>query len=131
MFGVVLWSDEQEQKAVIWCEDHGDLAFYSNKDDSLRHALDAGDWVQFDMTMERHQRFAHNPRLVCEGVYPDLADALCAVPAPHSVAGPSQERTLERPEAALSRRGSAQIIPFQSTRTTRHAASGWSHAYQA
>jgi len=85
MFGVVLWRDEQEQKAVIWCEDHGDLAFYRNTDGTSRFELDAGDWVQFDMTMERHQRFAHNPRLVSEGVYQDLADALCAAPAPNPV----------------------------------------------
>jgi len=127
MFGVVLWSDEQEQKAVIWCEDHGDLAFYSNKVDGFRLTLDAGDWVQFDMTMERHQRFAHNPRLVCEGVYPDLADALCAVPAPHSVPGPSKERT----GTALSGRGSAQIIPFQSAQTTRRKTSDRPHANRA
>lgn len=127
MFGVVLWSDEQEQKAVIWCEDHGDLAFYSNTGDDFRHALDAGDWVQFDMTMERHQRFAHNPRLVCEGVYPDLANALCAVSTPST----TQEPVQERPVSARSDRSSAQIIPFQSAPVKRRKAPDRTHVFQA
>ena len=28
MFGVVLWADPVDRKAVIWCEDHGDLAYF-------------------------------------------------------------------------------------------------------
>ena len=28
MLGVVLWSDSSENNAVIWCEDHGDLAYF-------------------------------------------------------------------------------------------------------
>ena len=127
MFGVVLWSDEQEQKAVIWCEDHGDLAFYSNTGDGSRHVLDAGDWVQFDMTMERHQRFAHNPRLISEGVYPDLADALSAIPVSRPVSEPPQER----PETVRRARGSAQVIPFQPTRLRQPEVSGRTHAFQA
>lgn len=29
MYGVILWSDEITQKAVIWCEDHGRLAYFN------------------------------------------------------------------------------------------------------
>lgn len=115
MFGVVLWSDEQEQKAVIWCEDHGDLAFYRNNGGTAPLELDAGDWVQFDMTMERHQRFAHNPRLVSEGVYPDIADALCAAPVMQG--GQQAGNTEGKP--ASSKRESAQIIPFVSLQAVR------------
>ncbi len=119
MFGVVLWSDEQDQKAVIWCEDHGDLAFYRNSADSCKVEMDAGDWVQFDMTMEQHQRFAHNPRLVSEGVFPDLADALCAAPV--------QENGVRNPvrdcvDAPSSDRKSAQIIPFLPAKSVRKKA---------
>jgi len=103
MFGVILWSDEQDQKAVIWCEDHGDLAFYRNTDGTTQLGLDAGDWVQFDMKMERNQRLAKNPRLISEGVYPDLAGALCA--APDQARRPAQA-------SPQSSRGSATIIPF-------------------
>ncbi|MEP5091632.1 MAG: hypothetical protein ABJR23_19585, partial [Paracoccaceae bacterium] len=86
MFGVVLWSDTDDRKAVIWCEDHGDLAFYGTTQESrsLEFALDAGDLVQFDVTEAQHMRFAHNPRLVSEGACPDLADAL----APKSPTAP-------------------------------------------
>lgn len=119
MFGVVLWSDEQDEKAVIWCEDHGDLAFYSNTGSNLHVGLDAGDWVQFDMTMEHHQRFAHNPRLVCEGVYPDLADALCATShlTSQSLAPPLPNA--KSCESSQRPRGSAQILPFSQVRPAR------------
>ena len=109
MFGVVLWSDEQEQKAVIWCEDHGDLAFYRNTDGSREISMDAGDWVQFDMTMERRQRFAHNPKLVHEGVYPDIADALSAAP-------PKKPQGFGHNRQTTPERASARIIPFERAR---------------
>lgn len=98
MFGVVLWSDTEDRKAVIWCEDHGDLAFYSTTDEAELPdvVLDAGDLVQFDMTMDRHLRFAHNPRLVSEGGYPELADTLTS-----------------KTEVSAVRSGSAEILPFE------------------
>jgi len=98
MFGVVLWSDIEDRKAVIWCEDHGDLAFYSKTEEACLSevALDAGDLVQFDLSVDRHLRFAHNPRLVSEGVYPNLADSLVPANA-----------------APQARRGSAEILPFK------------------
>ena len=99
MFGVVLWSDADEHKAVIWCEDHGDLAFYRPTEALGDISLDPGDLVQFDMIMDRHLRFAQNPRLVTEGVCADLAGAL------------EQVHTDDAPAAATGR-GSARIIPF-------------------
>jgi len=68
MLGVVLWSDAADRKAVIWCEDQGDLAYVNghvsvlNRDDFF----DAGDLVQFDMQMCKSMRLANNPRLVAE-----------------------------------------------------------------
>ena len=112
MFGVVLWSDEQDQNAVIWCEDHGDLAFYRNDTNINEVEMDAGDWVQFDMKMDQNQRKAHNPRLVSEGVYPDLADALCAAPSEKKM-GPSRaESHGSECRTAPADRNSAQIIPL-------------------
>lgn len=99
MFGVVLWSDSQERKAVIWCEDHGDLAFYRQPEQGDSVPLDAGDWVQFDVTMERHMRYAHNPRLVAEGVFAGLAETL----------GDAAKPGADTPRI---RRQSADIIPF-------------------
>lgn len=76
MFGVVLWSDSDDQKAVIWCEDHGDLAFYRRTDAQAPVSLDVGDWVQFDLVTERKQRLAFNPRLIDQGSYRGLPDLL-------------------------------------------------------
>ena len=114
MFGVVLWSDTDERKAVIWCEDHGDLAFYKQNEQEPKLPLDAGDWVQFDLTMERHLRYAHNPRLVAEGAYTDLADVL----------GTERERAPVQPGAHETETGSAKIIPFQAAQTRRNATRG-------
>ncbi|HBS50292.1 MAG TPA: hypothetical protein DEA05_09535 [Rhodobacteraceae bacterium] len=108
MFGVVLWSDVEDRKAVIWCEDHGDLAFYRPGDNGAEFSLDAGDLVQFDMTMDRHLRFVHNPRLVSEGGCEGLADML----------GRAGDRN-----ATSHSRNSAEIIPFSATqRRTRQDA---------
>lgn len=118
MFGVVLWSDEQENKAVIWCEDHGDLAFYRKSECDDQVTLDAGDWVQFDMTMDRHLRFARNPRLVDDGVYRNLADALGAAAPQLSASSP-----IVSPPPALAQadRNSATIIPFAQAQATRRS----------
>ena len=127
MFGVVLWSDVRDQKAVIWCEDHGDLAFYRNDSEACEIEMDAGDWVQFDMKMDKNQRKAHNPRLVCEGVYPDLADSLCAAPT-QNIQRYSQQ-TNQHPRA--SERKTAQIIPLYSGQATPARASNSSHKQTA
>ena len=87
MFGVVLWSDTEDKKAVIWCEDHGDLAFYNAGQASCLDgfSLDAGDLVQFEVDTAESTRIARNPRLIAEGQYPTLAADLAgkgAAPAP-------------------------------------------------
>lgn len=84
MFGVVLWSDAKDRKAVIWCEDHGDLAYYVGPDQSALGgvSLDAGDLIQFDMRQDAHLRLARNPQLVVEQEYPDLASKLSPPVAP-------------------------------------------------
>jgi hypothetical protein len=99
MLGVVLWSDVSDRKAVIWCEDQGDLAFLNASDDLLKADafFDAGDLVQFDMEINASMRRARNPKLVVEKVGAGLPDALrsCDPGSP------------ETP-------GSAKIIPFAS-----------------
>lgn len=80
MFGVVLWSDATAQKAVIWCEDQGELAFYTPDDDSKHQApeLDAGDLIQFDLSVQHNVRKACNPRLLMQSHSPDLPNQLQA-----------------------------------------------------
>jgi hypothetical protein len=101
MYGVVLWSDPHERKAVIWCEDHGDLAFFS--DDRVDVvALDAGDLVSFDMRTDADMRLALNPRVVKERAYAGLQQMLD---------GAAIAKT--RPQAEGQ---SARIIPFAPRR---------------
>ncbi|NNE51822.1 MAG: hypothetical protein HKN30_05405 [Sulfitobacter sp.] len=86
MIGVVLWSDPQACKAVFWCEDHGDLAYYAPDlaDEPHAGAFTAGDMVQFDIAVQRDYREASNAQLVkqnaCKGLQKQLrrtADEVC------------------------------------------------------
>lgn len=54
MIGIVLWSDPVVAKAVFWCEDQGDLAYFRSKDpqNSPASALTAGDMVCFDVSTD-------------------------------------------------------------------------------
>ncbi len=114
MFGVVLWSDTAENKAVIWCDDHGDLAFYRQGEDEGSLALDAGDLVRFDMTVDREFRYAHNPRLVAGDYHPDIADTLVSsVDSGSARADDAALNGAVRRRAAQPERLSAQIIPFR------------------
>jgi hypothetical protein len=79
MLGVVLWSDASDRKAVIWCEDHGDLAYVRPADPTFDgdEFFDAGDLVQFDVRTQSSLRIAHNTRLVVEKAGSALPDLLC------------------------------------------------------
>ncbi|EPX80411.1 hypothetical protein [Salipiger mucosus] len=63
MYGVVLWIDRMAPKAVIWCEDQGDLALCEEEDlAGPAEALpEAGDLVAFDVSQEAGLRRARNP----------------------------------------------------------------------
>lgn len=82
MYGVVLWCDSFENKAVIWCEDQGDLAYYRRSEKAEPLDMDTGDLVQFEITSGCDMRLAHNPQLVAEGVFGGLADKLMGANAP-------------------------------------------------
>lgn len=78
MMGVVLWSDPDDQKAVFWCEDHGDLAYYDSADHAPAKVglLRPGDMVEFDVSLQRKYRRAMNARVVetqvCSGLHDHL-----------------------------------------------------------
>lgn len=80
MFGVVLWSDTNAQKAVIWCEDQGELAFYTPCEQTVHDApaLDAGDLIQFDVIVQKNMRKATNPQVLEQSHSPDLPSNLRA-----------------------------------------------------
>lgn len=80
MYGVVLWADARDSKAVIWCEDHGNLAYYSDPQPGPASlpSFDAGDLIQFDLTEETACRRARNPERVVAGHAPHLSRSLGA-----------------------------------------------------
>ncbi len=80
MLGVVLWANARATTALIWCEDHGDLALY--EDDSVSahsgEGLDAGDLIEFEVAPDpgARMRRAANLRCVDKGFAPGLAEEL-------------------------------------------------------
>lgn len=63
MFGVVLWCDRNNESAVIWCEDHAQLAFYKKsgqEDFTDKFELQVGDLVKFDVMQLGELRMASN-----------------------------------------------------------------------
>ena len=103
MIGVVLWSDNSAGKAVFWCEDQGDLAYY--EEPAIRvgqgAGFDTGDMVQFDVSVHRKLRIADNRRLVQEKAASHRPEALR-----------HDSPLAAEPEAEGKRQHGAQIIPF-------------------
>ncbi|MFY0309218.1 hypothetical protein ACFMBG_04885 [Leisingera sp. D0M16] len=99
MIGVVLWRDETLTKAVIWCEDQGDLAFYANEGGAEFREFNPGDWVEFDLTISGNIRIAENLSVLIEQGSPDLADRLSAA----EVCGP---------EAGAAEQSGGTVVPF-------------------
>ncbi len=66
MIGVVLWSDSHDRKAVFWCEDHGDLAYYDGSVETIfdQFTLAPGDMVEFNVILSGKVRRAGVPKLV-------------------------------------------------------------------
>lgn len=60
MIGVILGADRNLRQAMIWCEDHGDLAYYRWTADEAPLALTKGDCVSFSITIEGSLRIASN-----------------------------------------------------------------------
>ena len=78
MFGIVLWSDSKDGKAVFWCEDQGELAYFETTEVPADNnaQFGAGDMVQFDVSVEQRLRRASNARLIVEQAYSRLPEKL-------------------------------------------------------
>ena len=107
MIGVILWSDPANEKAVIWCEDHGDLAFLSRVECAALpdDFFDVGDIVDFEVVTERNVRRVHRAKRLQQYLGKPLVDSLTRSPAPH------------QPQVDVS--DSAEIIPFRLNPATR------------
>lgn len=82
MLGVVLWRDRDSNQAVIWCEDHGDLAYFDGPKDEFANEIEqlgTGDLVRFDVSEDRNKRYASNPKPVGLGSHAHLPEVLRAM----------------------------------------------------
>ncbi len=115
MFGVVLWSDTVNKQAVIWCDDHGDLAFYRNAKSKPKMSFRAGDLVEFDLQEDAALRIASCPRVVEKESYPsltsDLKNAGVALGALKGIC-----ETPNGPMASPVAGQSADVVPFAPRR---------------
>ena len=78
MLGVVLWSDRKRDRAVVWCEDHQNLAFFKC-DPSFAgcdRGFEAGDLIEFELRVEDDLRLVVDPSLVAPQQYSALVREL-------------------------------------------------------
>lgn len=99
--GVVIWSDAARKLAVIWCTDHGRLAYLTGPDD-LRDAADwpiDGDLVGFQLLEPAGLRRCAGLHVIARNWHPELAEALRM--ASESGALEADERDETAPNTAL------------------------------
>ncbi|MFC3615087.1 hypothetical protein ACFORG_15065 [Lutimaribacter marinistellae] len=107
MNGIVLWCGTDNRHAVIWCEDHGDLAYFRGDCATAMESLEAGDWVRFDVTVAGQMRIATEVEVM------DLAK-VSGLPATLNDAADMAMPCAPWPIDPTG----ADIVPF---RTTRHS----------
>jgi hypothetical protein len=86
MNGVIIWSEQASKRAIIWCDDHGRLAFFKAEDTlqgelSLKNevfAYENGDKVSFTVDEQADLRLARDLKWVSRQKYPHLAEQLKA-----------------------------------------------------
>ena len=86
MNGVIIWSEQASKRAIIWCEDHGRLAFFK-AEDTLQgelsrknevFAYENDDMVSFTVDEQADLRLARDLKWVSCQKYPHLAEQLKA-----------------------------------------------------
>ncbi len=101
MYGAVLWTDQGSDRALIWCEDQGNLAFFDGYENGFPPSFEAGDLVKFKVMDGRGMRLAFDVEVVATEEYPYLADGLKGTPAPRDSAAAPAPKARER-----------KILPF-------------------
>lgn len=64
MIGIVIWSSSPSGDSIIWCEDQGDLAYYTPGESDALEGFHTGDVIRFDLTRICGRRQAVNPLLL-------------------------------------------------------------------
>jgi len=119
MYGVVLWNDCNLDRAVIWCEDHGDLAFYKGDGTGkpLAAGMRAGDLVSFDLCEGGEMRLAREPRLVAQDSHPSLSLSLKEA---GRAMGAFPDTKTDLPEPCVDG-GISNVVPFRPQRNAEVA----------
>jgi hypothetical protein len=109
MLGVVIWTDAGDNKAIIWCEDHGELAFIGQQSHAAANGerFDQGDLIQFDLAEHENVRLARNPRKIAHHYCSDL-DAVIAT-----------AQAVEKELTSSAKKTDAQLIDFESAKRLR------------
>lgn len=107
MFGVVLWSNTKERTAVIWCEDHGDLAIYNEAEAicPCTSLLGEGDLVRVEMKEKNGLRQVRSAVII---------EAGHAVGLPTAIKGAATEAAASRQSAYSTRNrvSDSTVVPF-------------------
>ncbi|WP_347266990.1 hypothetical protein [Paracoccus sp. (in: a-proteobacteria)] len=112
MIGVILWSSPAREKAVIWCEDHGALA-YMQGCESLAFPANwpqAGDLVELEVEEIDDLRHARQVALVSGGARSELPVLLreigdrprCGPPVLRVIANDGPQRPEQPPRLAAA-----------------------------
>ncbi|KGJ05916.1 hypothetical protein SAMN04487972_11128 [Paracoccus halophilus] len=91
MIGVILWSSPAKEKAVIWCEDHGALAYLQGQK-NLAFSCDwpeAGDLVELEFETLNDLRHARAVAPVTGNKRSELPDLLRGIGEPAAANQPS------------------------------------------
>lgn len=109
MIGIVLWGDPTDGKAVFWCEDHGDLAYFNAEfgEAGNTSAFTAGDMVQFDIFCDAEFRRAVNPSVIQENACDGLDRSLRSSSQP--------------PASSATSHNGGQVVPFRPRCVDEHS----------
>jgi hypothetical protein len=78
MRGVIIWHCQNTRRAVVWCDDSGELAYASGGKSWINpfQRIAIGDYVAFELQPSSTSRSCVNLRLLEQGLAPELAGEL-------------------------------------------------------
>lgn len=111
MIGVIVWSSAAKQKAVIWCEDQGALAYLHGSDNVTGRPgwPEAGDMVSLETELRQELRHAFNVRIIEERKFTELPSLLRGI-------GSDEEPVSGADQGAAQDRAKTAAIPQSVTK---------------
>ncbi|MFU1476721.1 hypothetical protein ACM25N_03040 [Roseovarius sp. C7] len=110
MMGVVLWSDVKDNRAVVWCDDHGDLAFYKPRKSSVNAAtFQPGDLIEFELREASQMRIVSRPQVLERDSHPNLVDELKQVGEAMGIVSGSRGVKRTSPNGTRQSRGATVV----------------------